>query len=238
MKALLDNKFAPITFSLGFLELPFHTVVDEFIGWKKELDISFIITPIEFPLEEALLKLDPLITPHTKQLLMSTQSAWTAYFDNGINGGDPSPPIGYLSGRLHCRGLAISCVPQTLVSEDKDERGTYGAVQFELFAPEPREWLNCERSIVAMNDGGKWIFATRGNVQPFERIERYKARRIRDRFTDDLLEEYCQALGIRLFDSEFYDPAGVLIEENLGHRKKEPRVLTLTEARWRIGLES
>jgi hypothetical protein len=66
-----------------------------------------------------------------------------------------------------------------------------------------------------MNDGGKWIFATRGNVQPFERVERYKAGRIRDRFTDELLEEYCQAF-----------------------LKIEPSVMTLTEARWRLDIES
>jgi hypothetical protein len=238
LKALLNNNFAPLTFSLGFLEMPFQMVVDEFIRWKRELDLSVIISPIDLPLERALLKLEPLTTPHSKQLLMSTKSVWTAYFDNGTNCGDPFPPIGYLSQRLHCRGLAVTCTPQTKVSEGKGERGTYGAVQFGLFAPEPRDWLNYERYIVAMNDGGKWKFEASGNVQPFERVERYKARRIRDRFTDELLEDYCQALGIRLFDPKFYGPSAVLIEENLDHFKTEPAVMTLAEARWRLGLES
>jgi hypothetical protein len=237
MKALLNNSLAPLTFSFGFLELPFQTVVDAYIWWQKELNSSIAITPIELPLEQALLKMEPLITPPTKELLMSTQSAWTAYFDNGINGGDPFTPIGYLSQRLHCRGLAVACVPQTLTGEGKGKRGTYGAVQFQLFAPEPREFLNVERSIVAMNDGGKWIFRMMGSVQPFEKIENYKARRIRDRFTDELLEEYCQALGVRLFDAEFYGLNGLLIEI-VDFASKKHTEFTLADARRRLGIEA
>jgi len=237
MKTLLDNKLAPLTFSLGFLEMPFQTVVDAYVWWQKELDLSVVISPIVLPLEQALLKLEPLITPHRKRLLMATQSAWTAYFDNGIDGGDPFTPIGYLSQHLHCRGLMVACQPHTMFSEAKGERGTYGAVQFQLFAPEERDFLNIERSIIAMNDGGKWIFETIGEIQPFERAEKYKAKRIRDRFTDDLLEEYCLALGIRLFDAEFYGPRGVLVEM-LGPLPARETVLTLVEARRRLGLES
>lgn len=195
-----------------------------------------MVNPIELPLEQSLLKMEPLTTPHRKRLLISTQSIWTAYFDNGINGGDPFTPIGYLSQQLRCRGLAVTCVPHTLVNDSKDARGTYGAVQFRLFAPEPRDFLNIERSIVAMNDGGKWIFETSGSAQLFERVERYKAKRIRDRFTDELLEEYCQALGIKLFDSDFYGPAGVLIEI-LDPIPAGQTVLTLTDARRRLGFE-
>jgi hypothetical protein len=237
MKALLDNKLAPLTFSLGFLEMPFQTVVDAYVWWQKELDLSVVISPIELPLEQALLKLEPLITPHRKRLLMATQSAWTAYFDNGINGSDPFPPISYLSQHLHCRGLKVTCQPHTMFSEAKGERGIYGAVQFQLFAPEERDFLNIERSIIAMNDGGKWIFETAGEIQPFERSEKYKAKRIRDRFTDELLEEYCLALGIRLFDAEFYGPRGVLVEM-LGHMQEGETALTLAEAMRRLGLES
>src|SRR5262245_45551807 len=237
MKTLLDNKLAPLTFSLGFLEMPFQTVVDAYVWWQKELDLSVVISPIELPLKQALLKLEPLITPHRKQLLMATQSAWTAYFDNGINGGDPFTPIGYLSQHLHCRGLKVTCQPHTMFSEGKGERGTYGAIQFQLFAPEERDFLNIGRSIITMNDGGKWIFETAGEIQPFERAEKYKAKRIRDRFTDELLEEYCLALGIRLFDAEFYGPWGVLIER-LDHLQAETTALTLVEAKWRLGLEN
>jgi hypothetical protein len=73
-----------------------------------------------------------------------------------------------------------------------------------MFAPHQTTWLNQERAVVAMNDGGSWLFSTDGTPQPFEEPESYKARRIADRFTDDMLERYCKALGIRLFDESFY----------------------------------
>ena len=88
-----------------------------------------------------------------------------------------------------------------------------------------------------MHDEEKWIFETEGEIQPFERVEKYKAKRIQDRFTDDLLEEYCLALGIRLFDAEFYGPRGVLVEM-LRPLPKPETLLTLLEARRRLGLES
>jgi hypothetical protein len=45
-----------------------------------------------------------------------------------------------------------------------------------------------------------------GDPLPFEKPEYYQARRVRDRFTDAMLEEYCRALGIDLFNENFYGP--------------------------------
>ena len=183
----------------------------------------------------ALLRLEPLITPPRRELLVKTKSSWTAYFDNGTNGGDPTGPIGYLAQRLKCRGLAVRCVPHTLRDESSDAKGTYGSMQFGLFAPEPREWLNYERAITAANDGGKWVFITTGTIQPYETPERYNAKRIRDRFTDEMLEDYCRALGIELFDPDFYGPEGLLVEV-LDPLPPRHVPLSLAEARLRIGL--
>lgn len=236
MKSLLENKFAPLTFAWGFLESSLQTVGETFIEWRRSHLSKIKVTSINELLATALLKLQPLITPPRKELLLETRSGWTAYFDNGINGGDPASPMGYLAQRLKCRGLAITCVPHTLKDERTDTKGTYGAVQFELFAPEPREWLNYERAIGASNDGGKWVFINEGALLPFEMPERYKAKRIRDRFTDEMLEDYCRALGIELFHADFYGPKGLLVE--IGDRLPPEHVpLTLAEARQSIGFE-
>jgi hypothetical protein len=236
MKALLDNRFAPITFAWGFLEIPFAQAVNEAVSWTKSIFTKVDTQHFEKPLADALGSLEPLITPPRKKLLLSTKSNWVAYFDNGIQGGDPSGFVGYLSERLKCRGLAVTCIPDTLTNKDKEKKGAYRAVRFELYAPEKREWLNLERSIAAVNDYGKWTFKTTGSVQPFEKIERYKERAVKDRFTAELLEEYCAALGIRLFDQDFYGPSGTLIE--IGDPLPSGLVaISLAEARKRIGLE-
>jgi hypothetical protein len=235
MKALLDNQFAPITYSWGFLESPFQVAMDETVAWRASLYSKIEVHPFEEPFADALRSLEPLVTPPRKELLLSTKSHWVAYFDNGINGGDPSSFVGYMAQRLKCRGLAVTCVPETLNSKDKKAKGTYGAVRFELYAAEPREWLNHERTITAMNDGGRWIFEVTGTVQPFEKVELYKAKRVKDRFTAETLEDYCQALGVRLFDPDFYRPSGVLIEI-CDPLPPSHIAITLAEARERLGL--
>ena len=55
-----------------------------------------------------------------------------------------------------------------------------------------------------MNDGGRWIFETSGEPYDFEQIERYAAKRKRDRFTHEMLAEYLAHFGISAFDESFY----------------------------------
>jgi hypothetical protein len=236
MKQLLDGDFAPLTHSWGFLEAPLQVVGDALYKWTSSNANKVTIEPFQASLTESLFRLEPLTMPPRKKLLMQTVSVWTAYFDNGATGGDPESAVGYLAEVLKCRALAVACVPHTLLSERKDAKGTYGAVQFQLFAPERREFLNYERSISAANDGGRWVFNATGTVQPFEKTTNYEAPRIRNRFTPEMLEEYCAALEINLFAADFYGPGAILIKVHDPLPAHHP-VLTLTEARMKLGLE-
>jgi hypothetical protein len=234
MKTLLENRFAPLTYSLGFLETAFQPLVNETIAWQRSIFSQVEVRPIDASLSEALALLEPLITPPRKFLLLSTKSNWVASFDNGINGGDPSSFVGYMSERLKCRGLAVTCIPPRPDDDARDDAGS-SAVCLVLYAPEAREWLNIERSISTENDYGEWTFKATGSVQPFEKTERYQAREVKDRFTADMLEEYCAALGIRLFDQDSYGPKGVLV--TIGDPLPPEFVpIPLAEARRRLGL--
>lgn len=235
MKALLDGRFAPLTLSWGFLRRPLRDVEEQLIRWRASHNRQLEALHLEGVLETALSALEPLTVPRTRELLVSTESEWTAYFDNGANGGDPVAAVAPLSRFLSCEGLAVSCRPHTMRGGDREERGLYGAVQFQLFAPENCEFLNYQRTIAATNDGGKWVFVARGEVQPFERLDRYHAKRIVDRFTAETLEEYCRALGIDLFRESFYGPSYRLLV-HLGQLPASHPSLTLTEAQGRLGL--
>nr|CTQ95903.1 hypothetical protein [Kibdelosporangium sp. MJ126-NF4] len=69
----------------------------------------------------------------------------------------------------------------------------------------------------------RWVFETSGTPLPFEETENYTKRMIRDRFTADMLERYCQALGIDVFNLEAYGSDGVLVQSRVvippGNRK-------------------
>src|SRR3970282_875427 len=61
----------------------------------------------------------------------------------------------------------------------------------------------------------RWRLAANGTVQPFEEVDAYGSRRVRDRFTSEMLERYCQALGIDVFNPGFYGPGSVFMESEV-----------------------
>jgi hypothetical protein len=81
-----------------------------------------------------------------------------------------------------------------------------------------------------MNNGGSWTFSANGIQQPFEETESYKARRIADRLTGEMLERYCKALGISVFDETFYGMKAALINTIQKLPSGAP-VMSLEEAR-------
>lgn len=104
-----------------------------------------------------------------------------------------------------------------------------GAVQFELFGPLDTEFLNYVRTVSVVFDGSRWQFAATGTEQAFEEVEAYRARRVRDRFTSAMLERYCRALGLEVFDPGFYGLEAVFVESAVP-MAPDGLVLTLQQA--------
>src|SRR6266545_1511167 len=150
MKALLEGGYAPITFSIGFLESPYGTVAEEFVAWRRETRPKVRTREIGGHLPVLLKGLEPLSMPPRRDLLVSTRGSWTAFFDNSAKISDPASPIGHMCTRIKCRGVVATCIPHTIGSSRKS-KGTYGAVMFTLFAPDQREFLNVERSVGVIN---------------------------------------------------------------------------------------
>ena len=126
--------------------------------------------------------------------------------------------VSLLSARIRCRGVRAVSVPNTIRKTPSGELGRFGATMFEVYGRDSvsHSLLNIRRSVCAANDGGRWVFDANGVAFEFEQPERYKARRIRDRFTPELLEEYLAHLGIRVFEPDFYEspqPAILVSEE-------------------------
>jgi hypothetical protein len=64
--------------------------------------------------------------------------------------------------------------------------------------------LGFRRTVCAANEAGRWVFEESGTPFEFEEVERYQAKRKRDRFPRALLENYVRHFGIRPFDDDFF----------------------------------
>ena len=225
---LIAPEYAPITFTVGFLERPLDEVAAALRDWYAEQKIARTLrAPASLPFPAALGQLEPLAAPDFSRLWVATTSPrWrTAYFDGFVNGTDAFPPVSYLAERLGCRGLIAGAQP--------DGAACFGATHVALYGPSATDWLNLEWSVAARNDGGRWTFDRRGPVQPFEETAEYERRRIRDRFTPEMLGRYCRALEVPL-DAPAFGPACVLDvpKAPLAGQRRE----TLAAARARLGL--
>jgi hypothetical protein len=205
-KYLLDNSFAPVTFDIGFIDVETGDVARKFIEWQeliqKKRGVSLASRRISGELADILRVLEPLTSiERRRHLFVPTNSNWSAYFDNGWRGGDPASVIATLCELHGHRGVRASCVPH---KPSKVNGGSQGSVVLEVYGPKGLPILNTERSIFAAYNGSKWEFGTHGKPLPFENIAAYEAKRVRDRFTPELLQKYLGELGIDAFNLEYY----------------------------------
>ena len=206
---LLEDRWAPVTSEMGFLELGAEQAAQAFATWQRGLATSqgstIEVLPVSGTLEQVLSRLLPLNGGETqRRLFIPTRSAWTAYVSSQWTGTDASSPMRYMARRLSIRCLRVVAVPHTL---RKNGGVRYGAVILEVFGPkQPGKIGNTVRSIYAANDGGRWVFGQFGEPFAFEQMEKYQERRVRDRFTFEMLKDYLRHLGLAPFQEDFYLP--------------------------------
>jgi len=179
--------------------------------------------------------LQPPAGAPSKELWIKTRSSWVAVFHNLERGGDLIAPVSLLCETIGCRGLAVTCHPNIALRKENDGwSGTYGGLGFALFSPDSPGPMRYQRHILLYNDGGKWKFLSEGSPQNFEHTEPYTSLRVRDRFSIDMLRDYCAALGIRAFESGFYGPNAMLIEHT---KNGMPVAFPLDEVQRRLGID-
>jgi len=233
---LLEDRWAPVTSTMGFLELGAEQAAQAFATWQRGLATSHGFTievlPVTGILEQVLSRLLPLSGGETqRRLFIPTRSAWTAYVENGWTGTDAASPMRSMARRLSIRSLRVVAVPHTL---RKHGGGRYGAVMLDMFGPEqPGKLTNYVRSIYASNDGGRWVFGHSGVPFHFEQVEKYQERRVRDRFTFEMLKDYLGHLGLSPFEEDFYLPPGTRawLVQKTGPLTTVGREYTLEEVR-------
>jgi hypothetical protein len=213
-RPLLDGQYRPMTDTICLLECSAKRAAEAFHEWRVRTYArdgrKLHIQPIQRPnLETALDELLPLVTRTNRWLFLDTTSEWCAYFANWWVGTDSTPVAPLAGKRCGCRGIRATSTPNIPMKKVGNEWfGNYGAEILEVYRSGWTEIGNTERSICAMNDGGRWSFDTYGEPYDFENIEAYAAKRKRDRFTHNMLDSYLRHLGIDAYNGSFYRPNG------------------------------
>ena len=235
MRTLCSERLAPTTSSIGFLELPLEQAAHHLANWRRTLHSSVSLTPLTGDLSTLVPYLEPLTGgSRPRELLIEAGRTWTAYLDCSIRGTDAVSTVGYLSRTVPCQGVAIRSAPHIAANGSRPAR--VGAVQFELFGPLSTEFLNYVRTVSVTFSGSKWQFSATGTEQAFEEISAYRSNRVRDRFTSEMLERYCRAIGIDPFVGESYGPNAVLLESTAS-AASGGHVMSITDVQGWLGIE-
>ncbi|WP_433380778.1 hypothetical protein ACQPZX_15920 [Actinoplanes sp. CA-142083] len=234
---LLGESLAPLTSRIGFLEAPVNEVAKSLREWLENLRRQVRVTSFEGGLQENALRLQPLISGAApRDLVVATRNPrWTAVLDCLYQGGNQVTTVGYLARTMRVQGLVVSSISDSRGAPGVPQR--FGARQFELFAPIETDFLNYVRTISVIREGERWRFDAAGTVQDFEDEAAYARRKIADRFTEDMLADYCAALGLHPFDDDFYPGPSILLEtdEPVPHGAY---ALSLAEARRKWGYDA
>jgi hypothetical protein len=117
--------------------------------------------------------------------------------------------ISVLAEKIRTRTIRAVSVP--------DLRGKqYGAVIWEV---NDREG-NRTRVVSAANDGGRWEFFATGEPFEFENVEACTGRRIKDRFTGEMLEYYLSQMNLFPFSDDWITAP---VEAELVERLRQDR---------------
>lgn len=190
----------PTTTEVGFFECD----VDVFAEWLEHgLEGGWRRRHPAWPsLEAALKELQPSV-PLGRYACVPSGS-WTVLLSNGPTGTDVGMLPRYAARELNCRAVrAVSSA---------DGPNQYAARVLAVYGPAGTSPSGLERSIVAANDGGKWVFEVAGEPFAFEDLTAYENRAKAKRFDTRLLYEYLSALGVPT-DSEPIWSEAVVVEK-------------------------
>lgn len=216
----LEQDYRRIWRTVGFIEADISKVAADYERWMEKVfspvDIALTKTEILGSIDAVLLHVAPVRRgPTSRSVFVPCRNGWTALFENGRSGADPSP-IRVLSKHLECRSMRVTSTLNDPVTSQ------FGAVLWSVFSDG-----ESVRSIAAANDGGRWVFEQFGVAFDFENLDAYRARIKSKRFTSAMMEAYLNHFGISLHDKSFYtDPADEtpsIMFEKVGGHFSEPR---------------
>ncbi len=157
---------------------------------------------------EALNYLSRLTFPATRHVAFAAGPSTTAFVNNCRNGSDYADYVYHLPRHLACRFARFVCTRPRIWTNGTDrEVMSYEARIFDLHDSAGESI----RTVTCMDDGGRWVFETRGEALPVESTFPYTARRESDRFTAEHLHELARQCGFSVPDEAAFRDAGYFV---------------------------
>lgn len=239
MKFLFESKFAPLTNHVGFIEADIDNILLGFKDWFHWLNqtcsdiVEYEIHDFSGSLEDCLKQIGTLL-PYdvNKRLLMQTKGKWIAYVDNYSFGSEINN-FKVVAKRINERYIGIRAWEQNF-GKQPNANG-WGGGDFIYSNPATGQY----RSVGLRYELTKWEFDQYGDPLPFEELEVYKAKPIKNRLTPEMVDRYAKQFGIDFFNEDFYMPPGskAYLIETSSKYLDTVETLTLEENRKRLGLE-
>jgi hypothetical protein len=190
----LDGAASPIGCGISFIDRPVDVVQEAVLAVRACAPVPCEVLAAR-PLPDCLDDLDPMENPWTVDLVVDCGD-WTAYLNNGLDGGDITAIAPAVARQLEARCVVAQHI------------GPYGpghaATQLWLMGPDGVPPLMHVRTLSAHAEDGRWSWYERGTPQGWEATERYTARSKRQRLDRDLLVRYLGQFDIRIDDPEFF----------------------------------
>lgn len=223
----LGGHFDPFTEGIRYLKADYDRVIARYRAnnHAREPMVRWKVSEHRRPLESALPLLEPWAMPPWKDLVVECENGWIAFFGQS---GSPPEWVDHLARQFRTLGLYTSYSP--MVRRGR-EVVRHGDCAFWL-VDGARDDLQplCGLRSVQVSYQTSWEFHADGEVQAYEEIDRYSARRITDRFDVAMLNRYCLAIGIDRAHASFYRERAFLVELDI-RRWGKPRSMSAEE--WR-----
>jgi len=203
----LFKELQPITKNFFFIEGDINIIANTFIDWQTPLlaihNNRLESNIIREDLKHTLLRLSPLTTVEARRyVLIPTNSKWIAFFDNGNIGTDSSAPnvIGDFLKTKVIRAVYDNRTEDTIFDYSDYAINENGLI----------------RSINAIKES-KWKFETYGTPLSFENLELYNAKKIKDKFNLNILNNYLLYFDIDFLNKNYYKPKdGAIFIDKIG----------------------
>ena len=183
----------------GLVEAPLERCIERLVGGEvhgrsvgEPAEVDGVDEPLHSTRAQAIAYLNALTHPEMRRVLFAVNDRWTAVVNNRREGSDFDNDQHLFAALCRARTCRVVDRPGRI-----DAVGTYKVRQeypARIFVLADAD-ASTARSVTCALDGDRWVFETSGTPLAAEADFPYTARRKRDRFTSEHLQQLVVAIG-------------------------------------------